>query len=144
MATSLDGLFFTYYYKNLFSPGHSVKLIGNGLAAGLSGLLPLDLVQINTPASGINVKITNRSLINLSWYPLKYADSYNVYKIESTNSGFSDTPVFYKNTTDVTTYFTPTITGVQTYWVRWKIHPLSQGYESADADIYTFSYTRLN
>lgn len=144
MSTSLNGIFFTQYYKGLFSRGSTVKLFGSGLVAGLNGLLPLDNVAISTPASGYVIRVSNKSYITLSWYPVAYADSYNVYKVESTNSGFSDTPIFYKNTEDLSTYFLPTVTGGHTYWVHWKVHPVTQGYESTNADIFTFSYTRYN
>lgn len=142
LASNHDGVFFTAYKKNLFPRSLQIYMYGKDWNSGVSGLLPLPLVQYIRPSGYQNINIGSRSQINLNWYPVAYADSYNVYYVQGTTSGFLDTPEFYKNTEDTSTNFYPTITGILTHWVRWKVHPVTQGYESPNADITMFSYTR--
>ncbi len=137
-----DGLFFTYYYKQLLPKSLKVYLYGRGQAYGLSGLIPLPAVEYIGPYSK-NITVGSRTSIPLNWYPVPYADSYNVYHTEGTTSGFGGTPVFYQNTENSTINFYPTLSGVLTHWVRWKVHPVTQGFESPNADIVMFSYTRI-
>ncbi|MGV8131522.1 MAG: hypothetical protein ACP5N7_05485, partial [Candidatus Pacearchaeota archaeon] len=141
--TNHEGVFFTAFMKSIFPRSlNNYFYLDNGIG-GLSGLVPLSAVQYVSPVNK-NVNINYKSQIPLTWYPSAYTDSYNVYYVEGTTSGFGGTPVFYKNTEDTTVNFYPTITGVLTHWVRWEVRPVSQEVESTISDIVMFSYTRIS